>query len=120
MRIFQFIDEYCKDLVEDVKRKKSLVDLSEFPHDGFSEDVEGNKIPVVYVDGESVPISDFFTLDKNDFVHTWKLPSAGEIYDEYINVVEITEGADALNRIRNAILLEKKKLENDCELVTSI
>jgi len=120
MRIFQFIEEYCKDLVEKAKQRKSLLDLSEFPHDGFTTDVEGNKIPVVYVDGESVPVSDFFSMDKNDFCFTWKLPSASETYDAYMSVLEITEGEEVVNRIRNAILAEKEKLSKDVELVSAI
>ena len=120
MRIFQFIEEYCKDLVEKSKQKKSLLDLSEFPHDGFIDDVEGNKIPVVYIDGESVPVSDFFTMDKRDFCHTWKLQSASETYDAYMSVLEISEGEEVVNRIRNAILAEKEKLAVDVELVSTI
>lgn len=120
MRIFQFIEEYCKDLVQDAKQKKALVDLSEFPHDGFSEDVEGNRVPVVYIDGESVPVSDFFSMDKNDFCHVWKLPSAQETYDSYMGLLEILEGEEAVNRIRNAILEEKKRLETDVELVSTV
>ena len=120
MRIFQFIEEYCKDLVQDAKVKRALLDLSEFPHDGFAEDVEGNKVPVVYVDGESVPISDFFSLDKADFCHVWKLPSAEETYDSYMSLVVVLEGEEAINRVRNAILEEKKRLETDVELVSTI
>jgi hypothetical protein len=120
MKIFQFIAEYCQDLVEESRRAKSLIDLSEFPHDGFAEDVEGNKVPVVYIDGESVPVSDFFTMDKSDFVNIWKLPNAGNTYDEYTSVMEILEGAEALNRIRNTILAEQERLATDVELVSSI
>lgn len=120
MTIFRFIDEYCQDLVAEARRKKELIDLSEFPHDGFIEDVDNNTIPVVYIDGESVPVSDFFVLDKSDFLHTWNLPSAEETYNAYISVLEILEGEEALNRVRNAIMAERERLAADVELVSSI
>lgn len=120
MKIFQFIDKYCQDLVEESKRKKALVDLSEFPHDGFDDDIEGNTVPVVNIDGTLVPISDFFTMDKSDFVNVWKLDSASETYDSYLNVLEVLEGAEAVNRIRNAMLSAQQQLEADVELVTAV
>ena len=120
MKIFQFIEKYCQDLITEARQKKQLVDLSEFPHDGVETDIEGNRIPVVYVDGESVPVSDFFTIDKNDFVNTWKLKSAAEMYSNYISALEILEGEEAVNRIRNAILCEKERLAQDVELVTCV
>ena len=120
MKIFQFIEEYCQDLVKAAREKKALIDLTEFPHDGVEFDIEGNKIPVVYVDGESIPVSDFFTMDKTDFLNTWKLKSAEEMYNNYISALEILEGEDAVNRIRNAILCEKERLAKDVELITCI
>ena len=120
MKIFQFIDKYCQDLVEESKKKKSLIDLSEFPHDGFDEDIEGNTVPVVNIDGTLVPVSDFFTMDKADFVNVWKLDSAADTYDSYMSVLEVLEGEDAVNRIRNSILAEQQRLASDVELVTSV
>lgn len=120
MKIFAFIEQYCQDLVEEYKRKKKLIDLSEFPHDGVVKDVEGNVIPVVFVDNENVPVSDFFTLDKSDFVNTWKTPSAGSAYDNYVSAVEILEGDEALSRVRNAIMAERERLSEDVRLITEI
>lgn len=120
MRIYQFIDAYCKDLVENNRKKKSMINLSSFPHDAEIIDAEGKSIPVVFVDGENVPISDLFTMDKEDFTNTWKLPSAGEVYDAYLGVLEVLEGADALNRVRTSILTEQEKLATEIELVTAV
>lgn len=120
MRIYAFIDQYCQDLVEEFKKKKKLIDLVEFPHDGVVTDVAGNSVPVVFVDNESIPVSDFFTLDKSDFVSTWKTPSASEAYDNYVSAVEILEGEEALSRVRNAIMQERARLEEDVKLITEI
>jgi uncharacterized protein YqkB len=111
LRIFEFIDKYCKDLVEDAKKKAALIDLSEFPHDGIESDIEGNQIPVVYVDSIGVPVSDFLTLDKVDFISTHKLPSAAEAYDNYVSALEIIEGEDVINHIRKSMEQERAALE---------
>ena len=120
MRIFQFIEKYCQDLVEAAKVKRELIDLEEFPHDAVIEDVEGKRIPVVIVDSESIPVSDCFTMDRKDFLFTWKLPNAGEAYDNYVSALEILEGEDAVSRIRNAILAEQERLSHDVELITEV
>lgn len=120
MRIYEFIDKYCKDLVDESKERKSLIDLAEFPHDDTIIDVEGNTIPVVIIDGESVPVADFLTMFKDDFLHVWKLPGAEVAYDNYIGALEVLEGEEALSRIRNSILAERAKLEHDVSLVTCV
>lgn len=118
--VFQFIEEYCQDLVKKAKTKSALLDLSEFPHDAFIEDLTGAKIPVIFIDGESVPIHDIFSMSKNDFLHVWKLPSAERDYENYMGLVEVLEGEDAINRIRNSINIEKKRLSEDIDLVSAI
>lgn len=120
MRIFEFIDKYCSDLVEAHKRKAKLVDLAEFPHDYTVTDVEGNVIPVINIDGVDVPIHDVFTLDRQDFIAIYKLPTAAEAYDNYVGNLEILEGEEALSRIRNQILAARENLAKDVELVTEV
>ena len=104
INIFQFITDYCQDLVDNFKKEKELIDLSEFAHDAIITDVEGNRIPVVLVDNQEIPVSDFLTLDRKDFLHQWKTDGCPEAYDNYISALEIMEGEEALSRIRNAIL----------------
>lgn len=120
MRIFEFIDKYCKDLIASAREKASLVDLSEFPHDGFEKDIEGKNIPVVYVDDTYIPVSDFITLDKNDFVATHKTPSAAEAFDNYISALEIIEGEEVIAHIRNQIAAERASIEHAAEEFVSM
>ena len=120
MFIFQFIAEYCQDLVEESKNKRALIDFNEFPHDTTVTDSEGNQIPVVVVDGHDIPVSDFLSMDKVDFLNVWKSPNAGEAFDNYIDALEILEGEDALSRIRKAIMAERERLAVDVELITEI
>lgn len=120
MRIFEFIDKYCQDLVVSAKQARDLIDLSEFAHDAIVSDAEGNKIPVVCIDGHDIPVSDFLTMDKADFTNVWRSQNCAEAYDNYISALEILEGEEALSRIRKAILAERERLSADVELVTEL
>lgn len=115
MKIYEFISKYCQDLVESHNLRKEMFDLTDFVHDDVIIDIEGNKIPIVYVDNEQVPISDILTMTRDDFVKTYKMQSAGTVYDNYIATLEMLEGEDALNAIRNSIRNEKKRLEEDAD-----
>lgn len=119
MRIFGFITQYCTDLVEAAKMKRKLVDLGEYPHDDIIKDADGKDVPIVLVDGNEIPVADFFTMDRADFVHAWKTPSAGDAYDNYVSALYILEGADVIDRIRNAILKETEMLEKDVDMFMS-
>lgn len=120
MRIFEFISKECQDLVNAAKLKSKLIDLGEYPHDDVIVDAEGTKVPVVFVDGNNIPVADFFTMEKADFCNAWKTPSASEAYDNYISALCILEGADVIDRIRNAILAETENLSKEVEMVMTI
>ena len=120
MTILQFLTTHCKDLVEQSKKERELVDLSTFAHDAIITDVEGNKIPVVIVDNMEIPVSDFLTMDRVDFVKEWKSSNSGEAYDNYLSALTILEGVEAISRARQAILAERDRLSQDVELVTTV
>lgn len=117
MNIFGFMGKYCSDLVSEYECKKKMIDLAGFPHDDIIQDVEGKDIPVVYIDGNAVPVQDIITLDKADFLHAYNFPSSEETYDNYVSGLLILEGEDALSRIRMQITEEQQRLEQDYELL---
>lgn len=116
MYIHGFIEKYCKDLIADFKQKSALIDFSDCQYDDIIEDESGAKTPVVYIDGNPVPVQDFFALDRKDFIAAYNTPSAGEIYDQYLDSYIILEGEDALNAIQNAIKAENARLEEEVAL----
>lgn len=120
MRIYEFMDKYCQDLITEHHEKKDLIDLAQFPHDGFDTDDEGSKIAVVYSGGHNIPVQDFFTLRRDDFLSVWKHAEAAETFDNYVAGLEILEGIDVINKIRNQILAERKRLNHDVDMVTMI
>lgn len=120
MTILQFIASHCKDLVDSVNKEKELVDLSIFAHDAIVTDAEGNKIPVVIVDNLEIPVSDFLTVDRADFIKQWNSVNVPEAYDNYMSALEILEGTEVISRVRQAILAERDRLNQDVELVTTV
>lgn len=120
MRIFEFIDKYCTDLVDAAKESESLIDLAEFPHDCIIIDQSGCKVPIVVVDCVDIPVADFLTLDKVDFLKIHNTPNAAQEFDNYVSTFTILEGVEAVMKIRNVIEAEKARLEKDVELITTI
>ena len=112
MRIFEFIDKYCKDLVDEQKVSTDLFDLKEFSHDAIIQDESGAEIPVVNVDNVQIPVADFISLDKSDFVQAWKTPGAGEAYDNYIEKLNIFEGREVVEKIRLQMQRSLDRLNN--------
>ena len=118
MKIFEFIDKYCSDIVKEQKRQLELVDLSDYPHDVIITDDDGNRIPVVVVDAVDIPVSDFLTLERKDFLAAHNTPNAPEAFDNYISAFEILEGVDALNVVRLRLEQARKKYEHEVELIS--
>lgn len=113
MRMFAFIEEYCKDIIDKIHEDKKLVDLSGFPYDELITNSKGQQIPVVYVDGVAIPIRDFFTMTRTDFINDYKLPSAAESYDNYLENFTILEGEAALSQLRLSLQDEMNRLNED-------
>lgn len=111
MRIFQFIDEYCKDLVEEHNQQKKFIDLSEYIHDDVISDADGNLVPVIYIDGNPVPIKDILSMHKDDFIHAYNYPSSALMYDSYLQNFEIFEGKEVLSMVRDKIKSTIEKLQ---------
>ena len=72
------------------------------------------------MDNLEIPVSDFLTMDRVDFIKEWKSPNTGEAYDNYLSALTILEGVDAISRARQAILAERDRLSQDVELVTTV
>lgn len=120
MYIHEFISTYCQDLIQRNKQYKKLMVLDGLPKDGVVEDDDGRKIPVVFVDGNAVPVADFISMERADFLNIWNTPGAPEAFDNYVSALCILEGEEALSKIRMAIEMEANRLSHDVELITAI
>ena len=120
MKIYEFIAKYCQDLVDANNLKKEVFDFSEFIHDDVITDITGAKVPIIYIEGEPVPIADIITMAREDFVKTYKMASAGEMYDNYISTLSMLEGEEVINHVRNTIAEEQRQLELNSTWMLSI
>ena len=119
MNIIEFITAYCQDMITSFRDHSKLVEWTILPHTDVIEDDEGKRIPVVFIDGEAVHVRDFIEMERDEFVDVHHTPSAGEIYDNYIEGLEILEGPEVVMRFRNAAKMEAQKLQEQAQLYDS-
>lgn len=112
MKIREFTDKYCMDILKESKQRKSLLDTGDFGYDNIVEDVDGTPVKIVYAGIEEIPIADILSLGKADFMKIHPSIDASEVYDNYIDSIIVLEGEEALSHIRNEMMRERARIEN--------
>lgn len=120
MRIREFIDKYCMDIVSESKQRDSLLDSDDFTYDAIVQDPDGTDVKIVYAGDEEIPISEILSLDRQDFIKIYPSFQAQEVYDNYIDSIIVLEGEEALAHIRNEMLRERTRIESYSKFVDSI
>lgn len=111
MKLGQFIDTYCQDLLEQSRQRKLYLGADDgLPCDEIVEDDSGNPMKVVYSPTRRIPIVDILDMDKNDFCKIYSSPGDLETYENYCNSIIIMEGEEALEVIRKTIRSETDRL----------
>ncbi len=111
MKLGQFIDTYCQDLLEQSRQRKLYLGADDgLPCDEIVEDDSGNPMKVVYSPTRRIPIVDILDMDKNDFCKIYSSPGDLETYENYCNSIIIMEGEEALEAIRKTIRSEMDRL----------
>ena len=115
MKIFEFIDKYCQDIIKEAVAPVDMFDLDDLPNEGYMWDLFHEKrIPFIWVDDTKVPIADILSSSIDDFVRQYNnLPSARERYEHYIEIVGLIEGEEVIERIRKQVTRSLKKLNED-------
>jgi hypothetical protein len=112
VKIGEFIDTYCKDIVEKAKKVKEVLDDLDFSYDAVVEGQDGEKIKVIYAEDQTeIPIQDILSLSDLDFRRTYHGTSSYEAYKSYLSNFIILEGEEVLNQIRNEIQRSREKIE---------
>ena len=119
MRIREFIDKYCMDIVKEAEQRKSLMDTDDLSYDNIIEEPDGSLIKIVYAGEEEIPVLDIITLDKKDFLKIHPSFAASRTYDQYIESIVILEGEEALEHMRNQMLREQERIANYRALVNA-
>ena len=121
MRIGEFVEKYCKDLLELRREADSLITLSEFPHDCEITDSSGRNVPAINVGGTAIPLVEIFTNTKDDFCYQFKdVSGAEEAYDNYMRAVTLLEGPDVILITRRNLELQQKKLAEEIDFLGKV
>lgn len=113
MKLGEFIDKYCQDIVLR-KRKEELLTLYDgLAFDRIIEDESGRLIKVIDVDGfDPIPVEDIVSMVEPEFIQRYPAPAQQEAYRAYCYNIIMLEGEEALNHIRNSLLREWKDIED--------
>ena len=116
MKIGQFTDMYCQDILQEASKKQSLLGIDdELPCDEVVIDDSGNKMKVVYSETRRIPVLDIIDLDRSEFAKIYPTASDLETYDNYINSIVILEGEEALECIRHSVRNELQRIREFSE-----
>lgn len=120
MKIPEFVNLYCADLVRKHRDQKNLCEAYGFPYDDTIEDIDGNPVRVVYGGDIEIPIQDILGMNREEFVKAYPHTLCHETYDRYLEHIIIIEGEEVLNIIRNSLTEEKKRLDNYSLLIDGL
>jgi hypothetical protein len=116
MLIYEFIVEYCQDIVETYTATHSkLLDSFDLPYDDEIEDDSGELMKVVYCGEKAIPINDILSMSKSDFARVYPDFECRDLYDKYIESLVMLEGEDALNHIRSVLDQERQRIKEFSE-----
>lgn len=111
MNIQEFAVAYCKDIVEDAKKRSEMFDLSGFSYDEVIQEEDGTEVRVVNTDNYQIPLTDILGMDRVEFSRVWPYTECLDAYDAYVSNLIIVEGAEALTMVRNMLSREREKID---------
>ena len=101
MKLGQFIDEYCQDIIDQKNVRQSYLGKDDgLPCDEIVEDDSGQMMKVVYSATRRIPVMDILEMDRNEFAKVYSSESDLETYDRYCDAFIILEGEEALDAMR--------------------
>lgn len=111
MKLGQFIDTYCQDILEESNQRKSYLGADDgLPYDDIVQDESGRPMKVVYSATRRIPIADILDSDRSEFAKVYSTPSDLETYDNYLNSIILMEGEEALEVIRKSVRNEMARI----------
>lgn len=112
MKLGEFCDKYCQDILARHQKAEKLFMADDFPYDEIITDESDTPFKVVYSETRRIPIWDILQMERQEFAKVYPAPSDLETYDNYCNSVILLEGEEALSEIRNTIRRELESIKN--------
>ncbi len=110
MRITEFAETYCAELMDRYRKTKPLDLFEGYPYDEIIYDDE-TPVKVVNTQSGQIPIADILGMPRDDFAKVYPDEDSLTAYDKYMAMFVFLEGEEAVNQIRDAIALEASRLE---------
>ena len=120
MFIQEFARVFCSDIIE---RSKSLnIDslVADFPYDDIIYDEDGTPVKVVNSHCVQIPLIDILALNRSEFAKLHPDEESLNVFDRYISSIEMFEGEEAVNRVRNAVRREMERLDSYADLTVKV
>ena len=119
MNIREFIEKYCKDIVENITVMDLIMEDCNFPFEEFAE-VDGKVTKVIYdANGVALPIRDILCFGEEDFKKIYSSAESQKAYDNYVANVQFIEGDELLERYTNLVKKESTKAASYKEMFLS-
>lgn len=112
MKIGEFVDKYCQDIVQKSQEIDAVMADDGLPYDEIVEDESGSKMKVVYSANRRIPIRDIIEMERKDFAKIYSSPDDLETYDRYCESIILLEGEEALQEIRNNVKREMERVKS--------
>lgn len=112
MKIGEFVDKYCQDIVKKSLEIQSVFNDDGLPYDDIVEDESGSPMKVVYSANRQIPVRDILELDRTEFAKVYKGVDDLETYDRYCDSIILLEGEEALTEIRNNVRKEMDRIRS--------
>ena len=116
MNIVEYAHSYCRDILDAYVNNSKLIEWTNLPYQELVANEEGTKYPAVFIDGEPVHVKSFIELDREDFIKEYPYKSSAEIYDNYITNIELTEGLELIEYLKNKARAEVEALKKNNEV----
>ena len=115
-----FIQEFARVFCDDIlaRAKELSVDslFSDFPYDDIIYDEDGAAVKVVNSHSAQIPLIDILALNRNEFAKLHPDEDSMNVFDRYLSSIEMFEGEEAINRVRDAIRREMDRLDSFADL----
>lgn len=111
MKILEYAQIHCKDLLDRFNKQKDLDLLAGYPYDEIVYDEDDTPVRVVNTQSGQIPIADILGMPRDEFAKVYPDEESLTAYDKYVSMFIFLEGEEAVNQIRNAIAQESQRLE---------
>lgn len=110
MKIKEFVELFCQDIIAEVKVKKEVTPDITFTYDYTVPLEDGTEAKVINAGGYEIDINDILTLSEQDFSKAYPGAPAMEAYRNYLSNFIILEGEEILQIVRNNILRANQRI----------